>query len=434
MYPQNTHNTGGMGYNPNLRQNNYVPNVYSVPQNYAYHYPNTRSNSVSDRNRKNNNIILTSIILGFFVFICIVSIFLFVFIAAGSSVSDLNNLVSNNSNSQLGRQSQNSDNKTIRKELNDEEIVEKVLPAVWTVKLYIEGSDITGSGFFISEDGLFLTNDHVACGLQLTSNAIIRDYQGKEYKINGYVGSPVEDIAVLMVDTKNEKVPYLNLASPESIKLMTDVYAVGAGRRLENTITSGKITGLNRFVPTGIEEDCYSGRLIHRHIPDAVQISAAINPGNSGGPVVNKYGEVVGIAFAIGEGEAVNFMIPVSRVIRFVNAYKQNRGMLYLPYLGVAVRPLTKDMLRSAELPETLEGANLVEGIDPRSAFYKSGVRAGSVILKIGSKTPNYLYDTITEYYDRDSYIDIVYIRPKEKTPTETSLKLEYEIFGVLAD
>lgn len=432
MYPQNAYNTGGMRYNPNLRQNNYVPNVYSVPPNYAYSYPSIRSNSVS--NRKNNNIILTSIILGFFVFICIVSIFLFVFIAAGSSVGDLNNLLSNNSNSQLGRQIQNSDNKTIRKELNDEEIVEKVLPAVWTVKLYIEGGDLTGSGFFISEDGLFLTNDHVACGLQLTSRAIIRDYQGKEYNIKGYIASPIEDIAVLMVDTKNEKVPYLNLASPEAIKLMVDVYAVGAGRRLENTITSGKITGLNRFVHTGIEEDCYSNRLLHRHIPDAVQISAAINPGNSGGPVVNKYGEVIGIAFAIGEGEAVNFVIPVNRVIRFVNAYKQNRGILYLPYLGVAVRPLTKDMLRSAELPETLEGANLVERIDPRSAFYKSGVRAGSVILKIGSKTPNYLYDTITEYYDKDSYIDIVYIRPNEKTPTETSLKLEYEIFGVLED
>ncbi len=432
MYPLNAYNTGGIGYNPNLRQNNYASNVYSLPQNYLYSYPDIRSNSVSIR--KNNNIILTSIILGFFSFICIVSVFLFVFIAAGTSAGDLNSFVSNNSNSQLGRQVQNSGNNIIRKELNDEEIVEKVLPAVWTVKFYLDSGDLTGSGFFISEDGLFLTNDHVACVLQLTSRAIIRDYQGKEYKVKGYIGSPIEDIAILMIDTQNEKVPYLNLASPEAIKLMTDVYAVGAGRRLENTITSGKITGLNRFVQTGIEQNCYARHLIHRHIPDAVQISAAINPGNSGGPVVNKYGEVVGIAFAIGEGEAVNFMIPVNRVIRFVNAYKQNRGILYLPYLGVAVQPLTKDILRRERLSENLEGANYVFEVDPRSALYKAGVQPGSIILQVGSKTPNYLYDMITEYYDRDSYIDIVYIGPNDKTPTETSIKLDYEVFGVLED
>lgn len=432
MYPQNAYNTGGTGYNPNLRQSNYVSNVYSVPQNYSYSYPNRIIHSVG--NRKNNNIILTSITLGFLVFICIVSIFLFVFIASGSSSLDLNNLVSNDSNSRLTSQKQGSDKNNTRKELNDEEIVEKVLPAVWTVKFYIEGGDLTGSGFFISEDGLFLTNDHVACGLRLTSKAIIRDYKGKEYKVKGFVGSPIEDVAVLIVDTENEKVPYLNLASPEAIKLMTDIYAVGAGKRYENTITSGKITGLNRFVSTGIDEDCYTNRLIYRSIPDAIQISAAINPGNSGGPVVNKYGEVVGIAFAIGEGEAVNFMIPINRIIRFVNAYEQNRGMLYLPYLGVAVRPLTKDMLRSAELPENLEGVNYIDKIDPRSAFYKVGIRTGSIILQVGSKTPNYLYDTITEYYDKDAEIEIVYIRPNSQAPIEASVKLEYEVFGVLED
>ncbi len=184
-----------------------------------------------------------------------------------------------------------------------EEIYAKCSPAVF----YMEVADAagktlgTGSGFFITTDGIAVTNYHVIEG---ASSAKITTTDDKEYNVKGVWSYNVEkDWAVIQVDGSGFTA--LKMAEDESVTGGQTVYAIGSPLGLQNSITEGIISNTNR-TESGVRY---------------LQTSAAISPGSSGGALINEYGHVVGITSgSYVEGQNLNLALPISAVFGYNTA------------------------------------------------------------------------------------------------------------------
>ena len=182
--------------------------------------------------------------------------------------------------------------------MTSEEIYEKCSPAVF----YIEISDASGkavasgSGFFISADGIAVTNYHVIDGAS-SAKITLSDTQ-KTYSVEGVLSySKEEDWAVIKVDAEN--LPYMEVGDTSTIVGGAEIFAIGSPLGLQNTISQGIISNVSRTIE-GTEY---------------IQITAAISHGSSGGALINKYGEVIGITSAtIESGQNINLAVPISKI------------------------------------------------------------------------------------------------------------------------
>jgi len=175
----------------------------------------------------------------------------------------------------------------VKTELTAPELAKLASPA--TVTVYTDNS--TGTGFFIDDQGTVLTCFHVIDG----ANEIrVGMDDGGSYGVEAIVDfSELYDIAVLKANITDT--PYLNLSTNEVVQGET-VYALGASNGLEGTFSNGVISAISRRI----------GAI------DCVQTNAAISSGNSGGPLLNAYGEVVGInAYRYISGQNLNLAIVV---------------------------------------------------------------------------------------------------------------------------
>ena len=161
----------------------------------------------------------------------------------------------------------------------------------------------TGSGFVISEDGLIATNAHVVGD---ASQVVVRiGPDGAEQPAAVLASSPSTDLALLRVDAKG--LPALDLAGSSKVGVGDAVYAIGSPFGLEQTLTSGIVSAVDRTIQ-GLD-----GSAIH----GVIQTDAALNPGNSGGPLLDAHGRVIGINSQIASGGGqgnvgVGFAIPSS--------------------------------------------------------------------------------------------------------------------------
>lgn len=166
----------------------------------------------------------------------------------------------------------------------------------------IESGDGLGSGFLYNKQGDLLTNAHVVSG---SREVTVRTLNHKEYK-GQVIGIGTEtDVAVVRVPELKELEP-LPLAEGYKAEVGDEILALGSPLGLENTVTTGIISGLNRSFD--IDPYTYS---------NLYQISAPITHGNSGGPLVNaETGEVLGInSAAATEESGIGFSIPISSII-----------------------------------------------------------------------------------------------------------------------
>lgn len=179
--------------------------------------------------------------------------------------------------------------------LSAQEIFKKCSPGIFHISVYnSDGSALgSGSGFFISSDGVLVTNFHV---IENAYSASIKLYDGTTAKIEKILGYSIEkDIAVLKADVSG--VTALTLGDSSDISSGQKVYAIGSPLGLENSISDGIVSNPYREEVGGI------------------QITAAISAGSSGGALINEKGEVIGVTFgAIEEGQNLNFAIPINEV------------------------------------------------------------------------------------------------------------------------
>jgi S1-C subfamily serine protease len=229
-----------------------------------------------------------------------------------------------------------------------------------------------GSGVIVDSAGLILTNSHVVFGRQLLT-VTLDDGTALPARVVG--ADPVFDIAFLKIPPPtNGSLPVARLGNSDGLRVGDEVYAIGNPFGLEQTLTRGIVSAVNRVLP---------GAQWSLKEP-LIQTDAAINPGNSGGPLVNGCGDVVGLTTAIlPEAQSIGFAIPAS-LISSVSPDLLKNGRVVRPWVGVQgtlVSPALRDLLR-VPLAEGL----LVEIVEPGSPAAGAGVHGGDLDLVIGGE------------------------------------------------
>lgn len=224
-----------------------------------------------------------------------------------------------------------------------------------------------GSGFFISEDGLLVTNNHVIeDGASFT--VIMDDGSELDAKLIGRDART--DLAVLKVEDKR-KFTYVDFADDSKIRVGDWVVAVGNPFGLGGTVTAGIVSARGRDIGAGPYDDF-------------IQVDAAVNRGNSGGPTFNLSGEVIGINTAIfspsGGNVGIAFAIPATTARAVINDLI-NSGSVERGWLGVQIQPVTADIAESLGLAAE-EGALVTEPQKDAPAA-KAGIQAGDVVTAV---------------------------------------------------
>lgn len=244
----------------------------------------------------------------------------------------------------------------------------------------------TGSGFFISSDGLIVTNYHV---IEDASIITVSLYDGSVYEA-GLVGADSEnDIAVIKISpTADADISVLSFGDSESLVVGQKVIAIGNPFGYDRTMVTGIISGLSR----PIRDE--SGTVLL----GMVQTSAPINPGNSGGPLLNTAGEVIGINTSIystsGTSQGMNFAVAsntaAASVSDIVNYGKVSRG-----WLDIVPVQLSQTIVDYASLK--VSSGLLVSQVVPGGYADQAGLKAGTKQVLYGSSVIYLGGDVITE-------------------------------------
>lgn len=238
----------------------------------------------------------------------------------------------------------------------------------------------SGSGFFVSSDGLIVTNKHVVTDGEADYTVITND--GKEYPAKVLARDPNNDIAVLKIEGNN--FPALALGDSDALKVGQTAIAIGNPLgQFANSVSRGIISGLERSVTAGSD---FSGET--EELSNIIQTDAAINPGNSGGPLLDLSGNVIGINVAVAQGaENIGFAIPVNSIKRVVEQVKTT-GKITTPFIGVHYVIVTNDLAKQNNLPYTY-GALILRGntmtdlaVVPGSPADKAGLVENDIILE----------------------------------------------------
>ncbi|WP_235882961.1 Do family serine endopeptidase [Rhizobium rhizophilum] len=266
-----------------------------------------------------------------------------------------------------------------------------------------------GSGFFISEDGYIVTNNHVIDdGAAFT--IVMND--GKEYDAKLVGKDSRTDLALLKIDEPDTKFTYVKFADDEKVRVGDWVVAVGNPFGLGGTVTAGIISARGRNIGSGPYDDY-------------LQIDAAVNRGNSGGPGFNLNGEVVGINTAIfspsGGNVGIAFAIPAS-VATDVIAKLKETGTVSRGWLGVQIQPVTQDIADSLGLAE--DSGALVVAPQAGSPGEAAGIKQGDVVTAVNGdpvKDPRELARRIAAYAP-DTTVDVSLWRDGKATEVKVKL------------
>jgi Do/DeqQ family serine protease len=226
-----------------------------------------------------------------------------------------------------------------------------------------------GSGVIIDKRGLILTNFHVIKGADEITVRLSdkREYRGKVMGVD-----PKTDLAVVRFEPDHE-LRVATLGDSDVLNVGEWAIAIGNPFGLDQTVTVGVISATGR---SDVGVATYE---------NFIQTDASINPGNSGGPLINLKGEVVGVNTAIvAAGQGIGFAIPINMVRRVVDQLVE-KGKVVRGWLGVALQPLSKELVQTLGLPGS-EGA-LVASTIPGSPAAKAGLQQGDVVLSY-DKTP----------------------------------------------
>lgn len=231
-----------------------------------------------------------------------------------------------------------------------------------------------GSGIIFSQDGYVITNAHVI-GNSKTAYAIrVVTSDGKVYKA-GVVGYDSRtDIAVLKMDDAKGLTP-ATFGDSSQLEVGQDIIVVGnpGGLDYQNTTTKGVISALNRKLSTS-------------SLTKYIQTDAAINPGNSGGPLVNYYGQVVGITTSkiVSETyEGMGFAIPSQTVKNIVDTLVKNgyvEGRVKIGISGIAV---TSDQASNYNIPQGIYVQSIVSG----GPCDGTSLKEGDIITEVDGET-----------------------------------------------
>jgi S1-C subfamily serine protease len=237
----------------------------------------------------------------------------------------------------------------------------------------------TGTGFIWDNSGRIVTNFHVISDANRVQVTMADNTTHKAILVGA---APDKDIAVLQIDAPSHQLHPITIGRSKDLQVGQKVFAIGNPFGLDQTITSGIISALNR------EITAITGRVI----PGAIQTDAAINPGNSGGPLLDSAGRLIGINTSIyspsGAYAGIGFAVAVDIVNEIVPQLIKH-GKVIKPGIGVTLvdERIAKDM--------GIQGA-LILGVEKDSPAAKAGLRPttqyrgdvvlGDIIVAVGQK------------------------------------------------
>ena len=260
----------------------------------------------------------------------------------------------------------------------------------------------SGSGFVITQDGYIVTNHHVVAS---ASSVKVTMYDGKEYSA-AVVGSDSDyDVAVLKVETTG--LQPVTLGNSADVNVGDTVLAIG-----------NPLGELTFSMSQGIVSCCDRAINVSGTPFNMIQVDASINPGNSGGPLMNLYGEVVGIVSAKYSSysntavEGLGFAIPIGDVQAVITDIMENGQITSKPSMGITAGTMTRQMATQYQIDK--DNGVFVYSVDKGGAGEKAGLRMGDVITKVDSmeitsmedltaaKKGHRAGDTVTVIYYRD--------------------------------
>ena len=233
----------------------------------------------------------------------------------------------------------------------------------------------SGSGFIITEDGYVVTNYHVISG---ASSVQVTLYNGDTYDATVIGGDSDYDVAVLKIEASG--LQPVTLGESADVNVGDTVLAIG-----------NPLGELTFSMSQGIVSSCDRAINVDGTPFNMIQVDCSINPGNSGGPLVNLYGEVVGIvsakysSYSSTTVEGLGFAIPISDVRSIITDIMENGAVTDKAYMAITAGTMTEQMAAQYSIDVT-QGV-FVYSVVSGGAGDKAGLRLGDVITKMGDKT-----------------------------------------------
>lgn len=303
--------------------------------------------------------------------------------------------------------------------LSTEEIFQKVSPSVVCVHSEFDSESGTGTGIILSSDGYIITNAHVVETSETESTysgnngynsfdpysfffgygngwgssseqktvvkqankvtVILSDESETEYEATIVGTDTVSDLAVLKIDAEN--LSAAEFGSSDDLQIGESAYAIGYPMGLGLSMSEGIISGLNREISVELTSGGSATMIL-------IQTDTAINPGNSGGPLINEYGQVVGITsskLAVTSVEGMGFAIPITDAMPLINDL-MNQGYVehHTPQFGITGSNITAAVKRYYGLP--VDSGVLVVSVEEGSGAESAGICEGDVIIAADGK------------------------------------------------
>ena len=255
-----------------------------------------------------------------------------------------------------------------------QEIYEKVMPSVVSITCYDGRSQSSGTGVIMDAAGYIITNAHVVEDA-LSIQVLLTD--GRELEARCVGSDMLSDLAVLRVIATG-LIP-AEFGDSDKLRVGDEVVAIGdpLGVELRGTMTNGIISGINRDIKSG------------NRTLTLMQTTAALNTGNSGGPLVNCYGQVVGInTMKIGDYasesgvEGLGFAIPITSVQTVLEQLANQGYVAGRPYLGLEGQAISTFYQFYYRMPAGI----LITAVDPASDAAAKGLSRGDILMSLGGK------------------------------------------------
>ena len=229
-----------------------------------------------------------------------------------------------------------------------------------------------GTGIIVRADGYILTSNHVVAGAETITVTL---HNGQEY-LGRVIGGDVNpDIAILKIDAAGLKPALTGNAS--SLRVGQDVIAIGHALALSGgpTVSRGVISALGRSIDAG-PQDTYV---------DLIQTDASINPGNSGGPLVNVFGEVIGVnTAAIQGGQGIGFAVNIDDALA-VSGQLIEKGYVERGFLGISPVSLTPAI--AAQIGVSVNEGVLIARVVENSGAAAAGLQGLDVIVSLDGRS-----------------------------------------------
>ena len=309
-------------------------------------------------------------------------------------------------------------------ELSAQEVYQKVVKSTVTVAVtYSQNgreSHSTGTGIIATSDGYIITNSHVVMNSK-SSVVEITAYDGQQYEAVVVGVDRTTDLAILKTNDYN--FTPAEFGDSAELEIGDSVVAIGnpGGEKFSGSMTGGYISGLDRAVGSYSENGM-----------TYIQTDAAINPGNSGGPLVNMYGQVVGINSSkiVSDGyEGMGFAIPVSKAQSIINELLSGGYVKGRTRLGITGSDVTSSMAMFYNMPQGF----VIYEIAEESAFTGTEAQPGDVIIALDGETVTGLTDisnlllrhapgdkaTVTLYRQDGTELDVTITLLEDKGETQ---------------